>query len=54
MKVVKNKGDNKGGMIMKHLLRLLLSPVSEKALLIIYSFLYSSVILQCQLLVGLD
>lgn len=48
------KGDNKGGMIMKHLLRLLLSLVSEKALLMIYNFVYSSLILQCQLLVGLN
>lgn len=54
MKVVKNKGDNNGGMIMKHLLRLLLFLVSEKALLIIYNFVYSSMILQGQLLVGLN
>jgi len=42
---------------MKHLLRLLLSLVSEKALLVISNFpklLYSSAILQFQLLVVLD
>lgn len=55
--MIGDKIGNRGGLIMKHLLRLLLPLVSEKALLMISNFpqlLYSSMILQCQLLVVLD